>query len=428
MRYATTNVTKRGKSGLCDLQRGVKHAIAQRRPRRQLLVLAIVGVIGAAVVHPLSAQLPGRKVALQLQLGTAEGSTFGRVAGVAVSKSGIVYVLDVIDANIRSFTLDGRHLRTFGRRGGGPGEFTSPSRLRATDSTVQILDAARWSNVMFSANGEHLRTVIADEYGQRRIQLRSGSVVSSESVSLEVVKPGPGAATTTPPPQHELLTVKQRSGRLDTLATIRLDLAYIQSSPGRGTMRSSGFGRAGAWETIGDTALVVVDGYSGIVRWFRDGSSGLVLDRTRTMGVAARGVTADDIRRQEQRIAEATLRGTSGTWPPPGRALAPPSTYTMIGAPPKWSVATTAIAGADGAVWVGAPRTVARRPPGLAASSSVEDNVWTVFPPTGNPFTVSLPSTEHLQAVHGELLFCIPVSSENEPTVNVYRLLGSPSN
>jgi hypothetical protein len=50
-------------------------------------------------------------------------ASFARIVDVAVDGMGRVWVADAQQHEIRVFGPDGRHVRSFGRRGGGPGEF-----------------------------------------------------------------------------------------------------------------------------------------------------------------------------------------------------------------------------------------------------------------------------------------------------------------
>lgn len=63
-----------------------------------------------------------------LRIGSANepgAGSFGQIKGLAVSDSGLIAVLDAQAQEIRVFDADGRHVATHGRKGGGPGEFTS---------------------------------------------------------------------------------------------------------------------------------------------------------------------------------------------------------------------------------------------------------------------------------------------------------------
>ena len=59
-------------------------------------------------------------------LDEAGPSSFGRVKGLAVLDDGRMAVLDAQAQEVRLFAPDGAHLRTFGRKGAGPGELESP--------------------------------------------------------------------------------------------------------------------------------------------------------------------------------------------------------------------------------------------------------------------------------------------------------------
>lgn len=50
---------------------------------------------------------------------------FGKIIGIQVDSSGMIYVLDQMASEIRVFDPTGSHIRTFGSRGEGPGEFSS---------------------------------------------------------------------------------------------------------------------------------------------------------------------------------------------------------------------------------------------------------------------------------------------------------------
>ena len=72
------------------------------------------------------------KLVEELRIGSAEADgpeLFGAVAGLEVDASGRIYVLDPQAREIRVFDERGAHVRTFGRKGGGPGEFEQPAAL-----------------------------------------------------------------------------------------------------------------------------------------------------------------------------------------------------------------------------------------------------------------------------------------------------------
>jgi hypothetical protein len=104
----------------------------------------------------------------RVMLRPADGEIIGRVADVAVTDS-FVLLADAIEADIKLFTLDGEHIRTFGRRGDGPAEFREPvaivlapagdrftvldrKRGRVSHWTMSGIEQGSWSHGMLLAN------------------------------------------------------------------------------------------------------------------------------------------------------------------------------------------------------------------------------------------------------------------------------------
>jgi hypothetical protein len=74
----------------------------------------------------------------------APGVFVGRVTGFAVSPAGRYYLTDAGNLTIFEVDRSGRILRSFGRRGQGPGELSRPSHLAIRgDDILLALDGAR---------------------------------------------------------------------------------------------------------------------------------------------------------------------------------------------------------------------------------------------------------------------------------------------
>ncbi|MBA4160231.1 MAG: 6-bladed beta-propeller [Gemmatimonadetes bacterium] len=87
---------------------------------------------------------------------------FGSIAGLVADERGRVYVADAQAHEIRIFDTDGRHVRSFGRKGGGPGEFEQIAGMDwAPDGNLWVMDARNSRYAVFDTAGtfitSHLR-------------------------------------------------------------------------------------------------------------------------------------------------------------------------------------------------------------------------------------------------------------------------------
>lgn len=84
------------------------------------------------------------RVVEELRIGSAAGDgpdMFSVVFSVDADDAGDIYVFDVLSRELRVFGPDGAHRRTFGRRGGGPGEFEGVVGIRVgPDRDVWVVD------------------------------------------------------------------------------------------------------------------------------------------------------------------------------------------------------------------------------------------------------------------------------------------------
>lgn len=114
------------------------------------------------VVRTLSGSLRGSGVLLEeLSIGTLEGppeTQFGNVNGLAVSSDGTIHVMDAQGPVLRSYSPDGRFLRTVGRVGSGPGEYRQPDSGLAVlpDGRLLVRDPGNARIAVYGSDGEPL--------------------------------------------------------------------------------------------------------------------------------------------------------------------------------------------------------------------------------------------------------------------------------
>lgn len=82
---------------------------------------------------------------------------FGQVAAVEADPLGRVWVLERDAKEVRVFGADGRHVRTLGRQGGGPGEFADPIGMAwAPDGRLWVADPGNARFTVFDTAGRYV--------------------------------------------------------------------------------------------------------------------------------------------------------------------------------------------------------------------------------------------------------------------------------
>ncbi len=119
-----------------------------------LLLLALTISPARGIVDRRQGQVAA---AVETRIGTMQGTdpdVFGRVDAVEVDGAGRVYVLETMEQHVRVFDRSGVHIRTFGRKGAGPGEFRSAVGLAwAPDGTLWIPDPENGRVSVFDTSG-----------------------------------------------------------------------------------------------------------------------------------------------------------------------------------------------------------------------------------------------------------------------------------
>ena len=114
-----------------------------------------------------------------------EAQWFSTIRGVGRLSDGSVAVIDDASAEIRIFDAAGRHLRSMGRHGEGPGEFRNAGKLWVLPGdTLWAGDYRPWRYNVFTSDGEWVRAVEMNPiYGNPS---RSGGVLDN-GVSINTV-------------------------------------------------------------------------------------------------------------------------------------------------------------------------------------------------------------------------------------------------
>lgn len=118
-------------------------------------------------------QVPGAPKALSLEedlrIGIEEGDEdymFANLRSVQVDDEENIYVLDAKYIKVKVYDKSGKHIRSFGKIGQGPGEFGWPARMvMRTDGKIAILDSRNRRFSYYSREGECLKEFNHAEYG-----------------------------------------------------------------------------------------------------------------------------------------------------------------------------------------------------------------------------------------------------------------------
>jgi hypothetical protein len=117
------------------------------------------------VVRTLSGSVWGDTAELvaDVRIGEFEGADeymFGRVRSLAITPDGSIYVFDSQAKELRKYSADGTYVGTFGRDGGGPGEYERPDGGLAVlpDGRVLLRDPGNARISVFASDGEYLES------------------------------------------------------------------------------------------------------------------------------------------------------------------------------------------------------------------------------------------------------------------------------
>ena len=118
---------------------------------------------------------------------------FAEIADIAVTPSGQVWVADKDDPRIRVFSSSGRVVRSFGRRGEGPGEYVGIEKIfPAADGSVAVVDMRLFRLTRVDSLGTVLSSLAI-----RNFPLDAASAPGSSTVFLLFSRFQPGTSTVT---------------------------------------------------------------------------------------------------------------------------------------------------------------------------------------------------------------------------------------
>ncbi|HSJ16003.1 MAG TPA: hypothetical protein VK939_16465 [Longimicrobiales bacterium] len=240
-----------------------------------LLALATPALAQQTTLPAQDRALPGSATTVY-RVGADEGESWellSNVSGVDFDRNDNLHILDA--GNHRVVVLDarGRFLRSFGKRGGGPGELLAPTALAVLDDgTVAVADIGRGAISLFAADGTFRKNLpFADSLGHPPPETPGGitslaayprgGVAVYGGMRLQIGGPGgPPPAPTTSVPVYAL----PLDGDPRVIHRVSRDAPVVRTDGGaeqrRMRMAPRAFAPQPAWGVLPDGGVAALQG------------------------------------------------------------------------------------------------------------------------------------------------------------------------
>lgn len=340
---------------------------------------------------------------------------FTTIREIAVSPNGSMYVVQGQEQEIRVFDAQGKYVRTIGRQGGGPGEFTGLRSLGFIGDTLYTMDVRQRRMTLFRADGSLISTLVYDPSTspQQRgaalfspspsVLLADGSVLGGASYASHLVANGQITAVPV--------------FRLTRTATVLDTIAWVPVGSGQGSVQNANAALFFV-QPISDAPITVYAATAARV---------FVIERAARSGNAAFRVTAIGARGDtlwsrslpyrpiplEGQVADSIVNVVAGRLTG-GRAGASPFPIDQVKKavfiPDHQVTVTRAFAAADGSLW-------------LRREEFAETLNWTVIAPDGNvAATLALPRNVRPMTVVGDRAYGVELDDVDVPLLVRYRI------
>jgi hypothetical protein len=369
-----------------------------------------------SIAMPMAAQNPPRwSLAPELRIGgsnaTAPEYEFTTVRGIAIGPNGAIYVTQGQEQEIRVYDAQGKYVRTVGRKGGGPGEFTGLGSIGFVGDTLYTTDFQLRRITLFNADGSLITTIGAEPIQPVRTDsvvfrpspvalLLDGSVLGSASYASSLAASGQIKAV----PVFRLT----RTGQvLETIALVPL-------GSNQGALQS------------GTTAMYFVQPISDAPLSVFAASAGRIFVVTRAAQAGTNSFRVTAIRSNGDSLwsrsypyrplplgsarADSIRDATAKTFSGGGAGFTPDQVRKAVFIPDHQVTITRGLAAADGSLW-------------LRREQFSNPLTWTVIAPDGNlTATLALPPNVRPLTVIGDLVWGVELDDVDVPQIVRYRI------
>lgn len=292
-----------------------------------------------------------------------EAQFFSSIRGLGRFSDGSVAVVDRADAEVRIFDADGRHLRSMGRYGEGPGEFNDAWKLWVLPGdTLWVGDYRPWRYNVFTSDGEWVRAVQMDPAYPN--PSRRGGVLDN-GISVNTVEQWPSARDFSVPVTVVVEAHRPDGELIGTLARVP-STVYGEVSTGESSTNMYQLFSASAVVEAGGSTIATAHTAEAEVRLL---DSELRLSRIVRWSHPDRDVTAADVRAWREDYIESRGGRNFPNWRPSDDVIV----SDEVPAADVFPALSLVEIGRDGRVWVLPYQRPGAEPPR-----------WMGFEPDGN--------------------------------------------
>lgn len=339
-----------------------------------------------------------------LRIGASEADALGFVTSAVSLPGGGVALADAGSNRIDVFDAEGRRVRTIGREGRGPGEFTHPEWIGLRGDTLRAWDMVQARLTLFDTAGRVIRTEppLTDlgSFPRAAGQFADGSIL---------LLGGSTQAWRTGPFRDSMLLVRMHpGGRRDTLGRVPGDEQIGSRSSGNGRMVSKTdqlpFGRRTLVAVRGERVYLGTGDSSTIV----SSADGTTWTRAAAVPGPRRRVTPQDIDDYWERLlVQGSTRGSPDKRP---EGIEYPEEY-----PPYADVQPAS----NGDLWINLPS----RPSEWGVGSR-----WIVFAPDGTVRgTVHIPGRARILEIGDDWILVSEMGADDQQLIARYPLVAPSS-
>ena len=398
---------------------------------KRFITLPFLLLLGSASITPVGfgppSQLASRGFTEELRIASDDrnpATSLTWAGDLIVSAKGLHFSAHTSEGIVRVFDSDGKYLRSFGRKGEGPGEFTrSFSLFAAIGDTIIVYDDGSWRLVFFLDNGRYLRTANVQAFGVAAPRPLPVSYLGNDRILAHVNYVAPRGSST--PNDSTVFWIAESSGKLIQRLGVYIRKPTVQP-------------RSGA--ALTDPEATVAGIYVPRPQYLRaDGGRGILIypseafggtrDQFKVVTINRSGIESERIyalparalstRELDELTALVTksladnyktmMRSTMGQSqmpPPPVDAEATVRrSVVRMGTPPPIQIA---VAGADGSLWV------------MSLRHRLD---WNVFDPAGRlVYTVRIPIEMRVMRVTVDRFWAITPDGVGLPVITRNRV------